>query len=40
MTTLSFDNHLPEYGHCRVKHVGGMSCICKLLSFFVVQLLE
>ena len=40
MATLSFDNHLPECGNCKVKHVGEVSCIFKLLSFFVIHLLE
>jgi hypothetical protein len=31
---LAFDNHLPEDGHCRPKHVGGVSYIFKLLSFY------
>ena len=31
-TILSFVNHLPEDGHCRLKHEGGMSCIYKQLS--------
>jgi hypothetical protein len=31
-TTLSFVNHLPEDGHCRLKYVGGMSCNYKYLS--------
>jgi len=31
---LSFDNHLLEHGLCRLKHVGEMSCIYKLLSFY------
>ena len=31
---LSFDNHLPEDGTCRSKHVPGVPCIYKLLSWY------
>ena len=31
---LSFENHFLEHGHCRPKHVGEMSHIYKLLSFY------
>jgi len=33
ITTLTFDNHLPDERHCRSKHVARVSHICKLLSF-------
>jgi hypothetical protein len=32
--TLSFDNHLPDDGHFRQKHVGGVLYIYKLLYFY------
>jgi hypothetical protein len=33
ITTLSFDNHLPEDDHSRPKHIGRVSYIYKLLYF-------
>jgi len=34
ITTLSFDDNLPEDGHCRPKHVGKTSCTCEILRFY------
>jgi hypothetical protein len=34
ITTLSFDNHPSKDGHGRPKHVGWVSCIYNLLSFY------
>ena len=32
-TALSFVSHLPEDGHCRLKHISEMLHICKLFFF-------
>jgi hypothetical protein len=34
ITVLLFDNHLPEDGHCRPKHVGGVSIFINYSIFY------
>jgi hypothetical protein len=34
VTTHFFYNHFPEAGYCRLKHVGGVSYVYQLLSFY------